>query len=134
MNESKNDTNRWRDTPCSWLGRSHCENDCTTQSNLQIQYNPYQITKGIFHRIRIPQIGKAILRKKNEVEEPSFLISDYTMNLQSSWQYGTLAQKQKYRSVKLDTKRRNKPTHLWSPNLWQRRQEYIIKKCSVFNK
>ena len=28
----------------------YCENDYTTQSNLQIQCNPYQITKGIFHR------------------------------------------------------------------------------------
>ena len=30
----------------------HCENDSTTQSNLQIQCNPYQTTKGIFHRTR----------------------------------------------------------------------------------
>ena len=30
----------------------YCENDCTTQSNLQIQCNPYQITNAIFHRIR----------------------------------------------------------------------------------
>ena len=30
----------------------HCENDYTTQSNLQIQGNPYQITNGIFHRTR----------------------------------------------------------------------------------
>ena len=29
----------------------YCENDCTTQSNLQIQCNPYQITNGIFHRM-----------------------------------------------------------------------------------
>ena len=29
----------------------YCENDYTTQSNLQSQCNPYQITKGIFHRI-----------------------------------------------------------------------------------
>ena len=28
----------------------HCENDYTTQSNLQIQCNPYQTTTGIFHR------------------------------------------------------------------------------------
>ena len=28
-----------------------CENDNTTQSNLQIQCNPYQTTNGIFHRI-----------------------------------------------------------------------------------
>ena len=30
----------------------HCENDYITQSNLQIQCNPYQITNGIFHRTR----------------------------------------------------------------------------------
>ena len=31
----------------------YCENDSTTQSdNLQTQCNPYQITNGIFHRIR----------------------------------------------------------------------------------
>ena len=30
----------------------YCENDYTTQSTLQIQCNPYQITNGIFHRIR----------------------------------------------------------------------------------
>ena len=30
----------------------YCENDCTTQSNLQIQCNPYQITNGIFYRTR----------------------------------------------------------------------------------
>ena len=29
-----------------------CENDYTTQSNLQTQCNPYQVTKGIFHRTR----------------------------------------------------------------------------------
>ena len=28
----------------------YCENDYTTQSNLQIQCNPYQITNGIFYR------------------------------------------------------------------------------------
>ena len=53
-----------------------CENDCTTQSNLQIQCNPYQTTNGIFHRTRIKNSticiesqktpnSQAILRKKN---------------------------------------------------------------------
>ena len=28
----------------------HCENDYTTQSNLQIQCNPYQTTNDIFNR------------------------------------------------------------------------------------
>ena len=54
----------------------YSENEFTTQSNLQIQCNPYQATNGIFHRaitnnftifmeIKKPQIAKAILRKKN---------------------------------------------------------------------
>ena len=57
----------------------YSENECTTQSNLQIQCNPYQATNGIFQRTRTnnfaicmekqnkknPQIAKAILRKKN---------------------------------------------------------------------
>ena len=30
----------------------YCENDYTSKCNLQIQCNPYQITNGIFHRIR----------------------------------------------------------------------------------
>ena len=30
----------------------YCENDYTTQSNLQTQCNPYQITNGTFYRIR----------------------------------------------------------------------------------
>ena len=30
----------------------YCENGHTTQSNLQIQCNPYPITKDIFHRTR----------------------------------------------------------------------------------
>ena len=31
----------------------HCENDYTTQSNLNIQCNPYQTTNDIFHTTRI---------------------------------------------------------------------------------
>ena len=30
----------------------YSENECTTQSNLQIQCNPYQATNGIFQRAR----------------------------------------------------------------------------------
>ena len=34
-----------------WMNQ-HCENDYTTQSNLQIQCNLFQITNDILHRIR----------------------------------------------------------------------------------
>ena len=53
-----------------------CENDYTTQSNLQIQCNPYQITNGTFYRTRKqilkfawrqkrPRLAKVVLREKN---------------------------------------------------------------------
>ena len=54
----------------------YSETEYTTQSNLQIQCNPYQATNGIFQRARTknfticmeiqkPPIAKAILGKKN---------------------------------------------------------------------
>ena len=58
----------------------YSKNEYTTQSNLQIQCNPYQAPNGIFHRTRTnnfticmitqknPQVVKAILRKKNGTE------------------------------------------------------------------
>ena len=39
-----------------------------------------------------------------------------------------LAQKQKYRSMVQDGMPRDKPTHIWAPNLRQRRQVHTIEK------
>ena len=53
MKEIKDDTNRWRNTPCSSIGRINIvKMSIVLQSNLQIQHNFYQTTSGIFHRIR----------------------------------------------------------------------------------
>ena len=42
MKEIKDDINRWRDIPCSWVGRlNYCENCYSTKHNLQIQCDPY---------------------------------------------------------------------------------------------
>ena len=54
----------------------HCENEYTTQSNIQIQCNPYQITNYIFSELeqkilkfvwrqKRPRLAKAVLREKN---------------------------------------------------------------------
>ena len=53
MKEIKDDSNRWRNIPCSWIGRlSIVEVSILSKSNLHIQSNPYQATDGIFHRTR----------------------------------------------------------------------------------
>ena len=39
--EIKEDTNKWKHGPCSWIGRINYQNGHTTQNNLEIQCNPY---------------------------------------------------------------------------------------------
>ena len=43
----------------------YCENDYTTKHNLQIQCDPYQITKGIFHRTRAKKPPNSYGNTKN---------------------------------------------------------------------
>ena len=48
MKEIRDNINRWRDIPCSWVAKINI----VKMTILQIQYDPYQITNGIFHRTR----------------------------------------------------------------------------------
>ena len=41
MKEIKDETNRWRNTPCSWIGIIKI----VKRSILYIQHNPYQTTR-----------------------------------------------------------------------------------------
>ena len=62
-----------------------------------------------------------------ELEESSCLTSDYTTKLLSSNSM-VLAQRHKYRSMEQNRKPRDKTTHLWTPYIRQRRQEYTMEK------
>ena len=76
-----------------WINQ-YCENDYTTESNLQIQCNPYQITNDIFHRIRTKNCTiymetqkttysqSDLEKEKMELQESSSLTSHYTTKLQ----------------------------------------------------
>ena len=72
----------------------YCENDYTTQSNLQTPYNHYQITNGIFYRTRkkiflicmetqkTPNSQSSLEGKKTELEKSDSLTLDYITKLQ----------------------------------------------------
>ena len=77
----------------------YSENEYTTQSNLQIQRNPYQATNCIFHRARTNnfticmEIQKTSNSQSNlekeELEESACLTSGSTTKPQSLREYGT---------------------------------------------
>ena len=117
----------------------YCENDYTSQSNLQVQCNPYQITNGIFHRTRTRNFTICVeiqktLNSQSNLEKGKRSWRNWAPWLQTVLQsYSNqdsmvLAQKQKYRSIEQDKKPRDKTIHVWSPYLWQRSQEYTMEK------
>ena len=79
----------------------YSENEYTTQSNLQIQCNPYKATSHIFHKTRTNNFKIGMEIQKNlelpkqsweirmELEESTCPTSGSTTKPQSSRQYGT---------------------------------------------
>ena len=49
----------------------YCENDYTTQSDLQIQCNPYQIANGIFYRTRTKNLKSCMEKQKTPNSQSS---------------------------------------------------------------
>ena len=133
-----NDTNREVYAKFSDWKSEYCQNDCTNQSSLQIQCNPYQITNGIFHRMRTKKLTIHMETQKTLNSQSSLEKEEWSWNNQPSWlqiilqSYShpdsmVLAQKQKYRTMEQDKKPRNNLTHLQRVSyFWQRRQEHTM--------
>ena len=134
MKEIKDDINRWRDNPCSWVGRINIVK-MTILPNTIYRFNVIPINS-IFHRTRTKNFTIHMGKKKTPNSQSS-LEKEWSWRNQPSWlqiilqSYShqdsmVLAQKQKYRPMEKDRKFRNKPMHLWVPYFWQSRQEYTM--------
>ena len=123
----------------------YSENEYTTQSNLKIGCNPYQTTNGIFHRTRTNNFTIRIEIPKTLNSQSNLEKEEWNWRNQPAWLQDllqshshqdcmVLAQRQKHRSMEQNRKPRDKSMHLWTPYLWQRKQQYTMEKGSLFNK
>ena len=140
MKEIKEDTNRWRNIPCSWIKRINIVKMSIWHKVIyRVNAIPIKLPTVFFRELEqiIPQFVskyKKISNNQSNLEKEEWDRRNQPAWLQSLLQSHSHqdsvvhAQRQKYRSIEQNRKPRDKSPYLRASYFWQTRQDYIVEK------